>query len=240
VGREHDLCNSELMVYDGLLSSIPMPGDNPLAQAAMRKARIGCLGCLWQAGVVLALGVVLVIAITGIFYPWAFYLGGKFHILPMWQGWGRAHAKSGDYLLWVQFEPTPHGSRLIARSNLKGNAYLCTPRGEKLWMHMGGSMRPHLNLSTDGEKIDLYMDYWPVLTGQFTGDHSPYLEFRGSWRNPNLVMDDHGSIGRGFQPDGTVYHGHGGNRPYMDEVVPITLTDSPYSEFDKACAALRR
>ena len=105
---------------------------------------------------------------------------------------------------------------------------------------MGGSMRPHLNLSTDGEKIDLYMDHWPVLTGQFIADHSPYLEFRGSWRNPNLVMDDHGSIGRGFQPDGTVYRGHGGNRPYMEEVVPITFTDSPHSEFDKACAALRR
>lgn len=237
---EHDLCNRESMVYDGLLSSISMSNDNPWAQVARRKARTGCLGCLWQVAVVLVLGVVLVIAIAGLFYPWAFYLGGKFHILPMWQGWGRAHAKSGDYLLWIQFEPTPHGSRLIMRSNLTGIAYLCTPRGEQLRMHMGGSMRPHLNLSTDGEKIDLYMDHWPVLTGQFIADHSPYLEFRGSWRNPNLVMDDHGSIGRGFQPDGTVYRGHGGNRPYMEEVVPITFTDSPHSEFDKACAALRR
>src|SRR5438067_8459553 len=110
------------MVYDGLLSSISMSSDNPLAQVARRKARTGCLGCLWQVAVVLVLGVVLVIAITGRFYPWALYLGGKFHIVRMWQGWGGAHARSGDYLLWVQFEPTPHGTRLIRRSNWTGLA----------------------------------------------------------------------------------------------------------------------
>ena len=215
-----------------------MSSDNTLGRIATTKARTGCLGCLWQVGLVLFLGVVLVTALTGL-YPWAFYLGGKFHIIPLWQGWGRAHAKSGDYLIWVQFEPTPQGSRMIPHSNLRGIGYLCTPRGEKLRLHLGGSMRPHLNLSTDGEKIGLYMDYWPALTGQFIGDRRPYLEFNGNWRNPNLVMDDHGSIGRGFQPDGTVYRGHEGNRPYMQEVVPITFSASPRSEFDKACAALR-
>jgi hypothetical protein len=42
----------------------------------------------------------------------------------------------------------------------------------------------HLNLSTDGERIDLYIDYWPALTGQFIADRRPYLEFRGNWAKP--------------------------------------------------------
>lgn len=205
-----------------------------------RKARTGCLGCLFQVGLVLLLGVVLSTALVGVFYPWAFYLGGKFHIIPYWQGVGRAHAKSGDYLVWVQFEPTPRGSGMYLTSNLTGNAYVCTPRGERIPMHLGGSMRKNLNLSTDGEKISLYMNYWPLFYGQFVGDRRPSLEFRGKWQNPNIVMDDHGSIGRAFEPDGTVYRGHGGNRPYMDEVVPITFVEGPRSELDKACGELRR
>lgn len=213
---------------------------DPLARPLTRKARTGCLGCLFQVGLVLLLGVVLSTALVGVFYPWAFYLGGKFHIIPYWQGVGRAHAKSGDYLVWVQFEPTPRGSGMYLTSNLTGNAYVCTPRGERIPMHLGGSMRKNLNLSTDGEKISLYMNYWPLFYGQFVGDRRPSLEFRGKWQNPNIVMDDHGSIGRAFEPDGTVYRGHGGNRPYMDEVVPITFVEGPRSELDKACGELRR
>jgi hypothetical protein len=206
---------------------------------APRKARTGCFGCLWQVGLVLVLAAVLMIALTGLFYPWAFYLGGKFHIIPLWQGWGKAHSKSGDYFVWVQFEPTPRGSKMYLGSTLRGNAYLCTPRGERLPMHLGGGMRKHLNLSTDGEAINLYMDYWPRWYGRFIGDRRPYLEFRGAWRNPNLVMDDHGSIGRAFQPDGTVYRGHDRNRPYMQEAVPITFVQGSRSGFDKACAAVK-
>src|SRR6266542_6477311 len=106
------------------------------------KARRGCFGCLvqtvWQSAVVLLLGAVLILALTGLFYPWAFYLGGKFHIIPYWRGWGKLHAKSGDYVLFVRFEPTPRGSRILPASNLRGVGYLCTPRGERFFMHLGG------------------------------------------------------------------------------------------------------
>jgi hypothetical protein len=177
---------------------------------------------------------------TGLFYPWAFYLGGKFHIMPYWQGWGKLHAKSGDYVLFVRFEPTPRGSRMYLESNLKGTGYLCTPRREKFRMNLGGGMRKHLNLSTDGEAIHLYMDYWPAWSGQFISDRRPSLDLRGHWRNPNLVMDDHGSISNAFQPDGSVYRGHDRNRPYSTEVVPITLSEGSYSDFEAACAAVHR
>jgi hypothetical protein len=79
-------------------------------QVPARKPRRGCLGCLgslvWQLAVLLLLGGILAGAVIGVFAPWAFYLGGKFHILPYWRGWGKAHAKSGDYLLYVQIQPT--------------------------------------------------------------------------------------------------------------------------------------
>ena len=182
---------------------------------------------------------ILLTAMTGLFYPWAFYLGGKFHIMPFWQGWGRMHSKGGDYLVWVQFEPTPRGSKMYLETNLTGRAFVCTPRGERLPMHLGGGMRKHLNLSTDGEAIHLYMDYWPLGFGGFVTDHRPSLQFRGHWQNPNLLMDDHGSVANAFEPDGTVYRGHSPNRPYSTEAVPITFMQGSSSEFDQACAAMK-
>src|SRR5690349_15195292 len=158
-----------------------------------RRRRPGCLGCLgqlvWQLAVILVLGSILVLAMTGVFYPWAFYLGGKFHIILYWQGWGEMHAKSGDYVVLVRFGPTPRASRIIPHSNLKGVAYLCTPRGERFYMHLGGDMRPHLNLSTDGEAIRLYMDNWSGFFGKFKSDRRPSIELHGHWQNPDLVMD---------------------------------------------------
>ncbi len=160
--------------------------------------------------------------------------------MPMWQGWGKAHAKSGDYLVWVQFRPTPRGSRMYRESNLTGNAYVCTPRGERIPLRLGGGMPKHLNLSTDGEPIHLYMNYWPIGYGGFINDHRPSLEFRGHWKNPDLVMDDHGSFANAFEPDGTVYRGHSPSRPYSTEGVPITFVEGSLWEFERACAAVRR
>jgi len=196
------------------------------------------MGCIWQVGLTLALGCVLVVAMTGIFHPWAFYLGGNFHILPYWQGWGTAHAKSGDYLLYVRVEPSMRNSRMYLSTNLAGSAYVCTPRGEKIRLKLGGGMRRQLNLSTDGEAISLYMHYWP-WNANFRSDDNPNLELRGHWRNPNLVLDDHSSIARAFQPDGTVYHGNGANRPYMSEIVPVNLGPGSYSDFSSACDKVR-
>jgi hypothetical protein len=187
----------------------------------------------------LVASVILFTAMTGLLYPWAFYLGGKFHIMPFWQGWGRMHSKGGDYLVWVQFEPTPRGSKMYLESNLTGRALVCTPRGERLPMHLGGGMRKHLNLSTDGEAIHLYMDYWPLGFGGFITDHRPSLQFRGHWQNPSLLMDAHGSVANAFEPDGTVYRGHSPNRPYSTEGVPITFMQGSSSEFDQACAAMK-
>jgi hypothetical protein len=96
-------------------------------------------------------------------------------------------------------------------------------------------MRKHLNLSTDGEAIRLGMSYRPL--GSFSPEARPSLELRGHWQNPNMVMDDNGSISRAFEPDGSVYRGHDSNRPYPGEIVPVTLKEGVTSEFESACAA---
>lgn len=204
-----------------------------------RTPRRGCLGCLWQSlwqlGALFALGCIFVIAVIGIFAPWSFYLGGKFHILPYWQGWGEMHAKSGRYVLYVRFQPSPRGSRIIPQANLSGTAYLCTPRHERFYMHLGGGMRRNPDLTKDGEGIGLYMNNWSGFFANLQSDHRPALKFRGHWHNPGIVMDDDGSISNAFNDDGTVYRVHVRNRPYSTEIVPITLAPGSYSDFQHAC-----
>jgi hypothetical protein len=85
------------------------------------KSRHGCLGSLAKLVLIFALGAVLVLAITAAFKPWGFFLGGKFHIIPSWQGWGTLHAKSGNYILLVDLNTNIKGRRA---SDLKGVAYL--------------------------------------------------------------------------------------------------------------------
>jgi len=202
----------------------------------MRTARRGCLGCFLQLGLLFVVGCVFVIAVTGIFAPWGFYLGGKFHILPYWQGWGEMHAKSGRYVLYVRFQPSSRGSRIIPRANLSGVAYLCTPRHERFYMHLGGGMRRNPDLTKDGEAIGLYMDNWSGWFPNINGDHRPQLEFEGRWQNPNITMNDDGSISNAFNDDGTVYRKHVRNRPYSTEFVRLTLVSGSYSDFERACA----
>ncbi len=201
------------------------------------RSRFGCLGCLVQVSIILVLGCVLAVAVIGMLWPWGFYLGGKFHWLPEWQGVGTMHAKSGRYVLYVFFYPTNAGQRIVAESAVTGFAYLCSPRREIFRLKLGGSMRPHLNLNTDGEKIGLYAHYRPVLYGIASNDLRPEIKLRGHWQNPNLVMDDDSSIQRAFEPDGTVYRGTGRDRPYMGEIVPVTLVPGSYSDFEAACQA---
>ncbi len=195
------------------------------------------LGCLPQLIVVSILVTAALLLATGVFSPWAFYLGGRFHIIPYWQGWGRAHTKNGDYLWYVRIGPTSKSSKMYLETNLGGAANICTPRGENITLKLGGGMRKHLSLSTDGEAIHLYMDRvsW---NSQFTVDRSPYLELRGHWQNPKLVMDDKGTIARAFLPDGTLSHDR--KSPNLQEATPITFVEGSYSDFSAACKAMQR
>jgi hypothetical protein len=195
------------------------------------------LGCIPQLLLLIALGLFVSIVVTGIIGPWGFFFGGHFHILPDWHGWGVLHANSGRYVIYVRFQPRNSGSRIYPGSSVGGSAYLCTPRGERFYIKLGGGMRRGIGLNTDGENISLYMNNHSSILSNLNADYRPSIEFSDKWQNPNIVMDDHGSIGRAFNNDGTVYREHNQSRPYMAEVVPVTLAPGSYSDFEAACKA---
>jgi hypothetical protein len=192
-------------------------------------------GCLVQLLTVFALGVVLVLAIDAVFAPWAFYMGGHFHIYPGWTGWGKFHSNTaGDCALYVSISPTTGGRGTYrAVPHVKGNAVLCTPRGEKYKLRVGGDFGKTSGADLQGKTAYLYANNYSV----FSSSTRPSLEFRGKWNNPDLVLDDQGSINRAFDPGGAlVTNSH--KRPYMQEVVPLTLHEGSRSDFDAACAAI--
>lgn len=188
--------------------------------------------------VLLILIVVVVVGLPALLTPWGFFMGGRFHVIPSWTGWGKIHSNKagGDYVIMMTFSPKT--GKGLGPTHVDGNAWLCTPRGEKFTLHMGGDFQKDLRLDTNGKTASLYMNSYTIKS-QFTGDNRPHLEFRGKWNNPDLVLDDHGSIARNFEPDGTLYSGHSPSRPYMAEVVPVTLREGSNSEFEAACNAVK-
>jgi len=74
-------------------------------------------------------------------YPWAFFLGGHFHPLGLWRGWGRMHSRTaGDYFLYVEIHPTSYGHTMYPAWDLAGTARLCTPKREYFVLRLNGGM----------------------------------------------------------------------------------------------------
>ena len=170
-------------------------------ELAQRRLR-GCLGCLVQPTLALLGGGVLLYLICLLLAPWNFYFGGHFHLVPGWtgQGWMHSSAAGGDYFLFVRFEPTVPGYR---KSPINGNAFLCTPRGEKFRLHFGGSMPRGHGTDLRGVPIHLYFYKWAAL--QLSPDRHPSFDLYGTFGDSELIMEDHGSLSSAFRPDGTLY-----------------------------------
>jgi hypothetical protein len=187
--------------------------------------------------VLLLVGGVMV-AVLALAAPWGFFMGGRFHAIPMWQVVGRIDSSraGGGYAVYVWFWPD-HG-RLRNLGYVQGNASVCTPRGEKFYLTLGGTLEKPTGTDTNGKRISLYM-FNRSVKKQFAGaDRRPELELRGKWSNPDLVLDDHGSVARNFDHDAKLY-ATGVSRQYMEEVSPVTLHEGGKSEFDAACAAVK-
>lgn len=173
-----------------------------------KRPRRGCFGCLLHMVWILLVGVaaagVLYVGMQRVFYPWSFYLGGHGHWLPLWQGVGRMHTDHGDYTLYVYLEPA-RGGRTFNLPNFKGAGYLCTPRGERIRLFARAGMSEKTGIDSNGKMMSLRF-YRHSLFGGINGDYEqpPKLYFRGKWQNPDLVMDDGGSLAAAFLPDGTV------------------------------------
>ena len=192
------------------------------------------LGCLTQIIMLVILAVVVGVGLPALLTPWGFTMGGRFHMIPMWQGVGTLHSTraGGDYVIYIWFSPKV--GRTLGPRHVSGNGYVCTPRGEKIFLSLGGDFQKDMGLDSNGKTARFYMDNSSTKS-KFSGDRRPYLELNGKWQNPDLVLDDHGSIARAFEPDGSVYQGHSGSRPYMAEVLPVTLHEGGKSDFEAAC-----
>ena len=163
-------------------------------------------------------------------------MGGRFHLFPMWQGWGRMHSVTagGDFVLFVSMQPRPGRSGI---SHVVGTGVLCTPRGETFNLRLGGDFEKHMGASTDGKHASFYLHQRPGFVSGATGP--PHLEFIGAWHNPDVVLDDHASLSREFQPDGRLYSGNPHRRPAGREVISLVLHEGSRAEFDAACKAAK-
>jgi hypothetical protein len=167
------------------------------------RKRRGCLrGCLPGLLGLALLGAVLFGGLQALLAPWNFTLGGHFHWWPGWQGSGVLHTRrsGGDYALWLRLDPTIPGYR---KSPLKGTAWLCTPRGERLQLLVHGDMPRRHGRDLTGVPLHLYMDHY-FGAARFTGDTRPDIDLWGAFGDRVLTADDSGSIAAAFNPDGTV------------------------------------
>src|SRR5262249_3779435 len=110
----------------------------------------GCLGSLVKLLVVFALCGIGILATIAVFAPWAYYLGGTFHVLPYWQGWGTMRSRTGgQYLVYVSMDPG--GPTRLGSAYMSGVGYLCTPRHERIRLKMNALMGRNLGRNTEGE-----------------------------------------------------------------------------------------
>ena len=203
----------------------------------VQRRSAGCgLGCLTRVIFILLLGCALIMAIDALFAPWSFFMGGRFHPIPYWQGWGRIHAPAGDYLLYVDMEPRT-ATRGAAHAGGKG--VLCTPRGETFNLTLGADFEKHMGASTDGKRVYMWLHKRPPYFFGSSGDDHPRFELHGAWHNPDMVLDDHGTLNREFLPDGRLYSADPHHQPGAHNPLQVTIQEGSRADFDAACRKAR-
>lgn len=184
---------------------------------------------------------VLVAGVYVVLFPWGFFLGGNFHPLPYWTGWGEMHSsKAGSYFLYVEIWPsTRQLETIIPHTFVKGRANLCTPRGERFVLRLSGEMRPHIYLNTVGEPIELDMNSWraSMPVGQ---QFRPNFSIWGRWGRGEITGDDREKLSQSFRPDGTLIPQGSYAVPSQAENIKFTLREGSFSQWQAACSQERR
>ena len=184
---------------------------------------------------------VLVGAVYVGLYPWGFFLGGNFHPLPDWTGWGKMHSNTaGDYFLYVEIWPsTRQLETIIPHTFVKGRANLCTPKGERFSLNLSGEMRPHIYLNTVGEPIELDMGNWraSMPVGQ---QQRPSFSIWGRWGRGEITGDDRKRLSQSFFPDGRLIPQGSYALPSQTEDIQVTLREGTFSQWKSACAQTQR
>lgn len=203
------------------------------SQVPKRRRRGGAKQCFIVLLLLIAVGV-LYVALN----PWAFFMGGNFHPLGYWQGYGRMHsATAGDYFLYVYIHPyMRRSSSIVPSTPLSGDAYLCTPKGERFYLRLGGSMPWGYYVNSLGKSIHVYTHKYRT----FSPDDRPNFDLYGHWGQGELVADDHKTLSTAFLPDGTLRPKDSRVPPSQIEDIQTTLREGTYSEFKAACANARR
>jgi hypothetical protein len=204
----------------------------------MSRARGGCFsGCLGSLIGLVAVSALVGVALLGavaLFAPWGYYLGGSFHVLPYWQGWGTTRSRTGaTYAVFMSMHP--ESPTRLGSAYLSGNGYICTPQHERIRLKMNALMGRNLGRNTEGEAISVHMYNWSVQR-ILNAVRRPSFELRGRWSGNSLVMTDIGSIHSAFLADGSVNRGR---LPAAADTLPITINGGTMSGFDAACDAMR-
>jgi hypothetical protein len=179
----------------------------PAAPGRLWRSPLGCLGsCTGSLVGQVPVGGLVWLGIMAVFAPWGYYLGGSFHPYPVWTGQGTLQADSGAYQIFVTLYPGTRST--LGFATLDGLGVVCDPAGERFRMQLFGYIEDkHTPLDTDGEPVYLKLYYRPPLASMVSPERRPRIEFHGNWRNPNLVLDDGGTIGSAFSADGRAYFG---------------------------------
>ncbi len=204
------------------------------------RPKHGCAGCLIQPLLAVLLGLVVVVAVYVIVAPWGFHLGGGFHPLAYWQGWGTVHSPDGDYVVFMRMFPRTRGrGTYLSGPSVQGSGAVCSPQGETYPLRLtGGFLNRRIGVNTDGEAMNLYLAERLNFLGT-NGSTRLSVSFHGAWHNPDLVLDERGSFSSAFNPDGTLYSGDPRKRRQHGTPLPLTLREGSRGDFDAACAAAR-
>ena len=166
-----------------------------------------------------------------------FFMGGNFHPLPCWRGWGKMHSQTaGDFFLYVDI--SPHASRMtgmFAKTSVQGTGHLCTPKGEHFSLRLNGYMPPHIYLNTVGEPIQLGMDNWRALLPAGR-DSRPSFSLWGRWGRGEIVADDRSTLSHAFLRDGRLRPTGSHVSPYETEDLQVILREGTYAEWEAVCS----
>lgn len=142
----------------------------------------------------------------------------------------------GDYFLYVEISPqTRRMTRIIPHTNVRGNAHLCTPKGERFSLRLDGEMAPHLYLNTLGQPIRLGMDNWHALL-PVGADARPSFTIWGTWGKGEIAAEDRKSLSHAFLPDGTLRPPGSSGLASPTEDIQVTLREGSYPEWEAACS----